>query len=141
MDVTGIFTSAPFVADLGIEPVAIDEGRCESRLELGDRHLQHDGFVHAGVLATMADHSAGAAAATLLRPGRIVLTAEFKISLLRAARGESLHCVARVIKPGSRIMFAESEVHCETGGEARLVAKASVSLAVVPDGRQAPPPG
>lgn len=137
VDVADIFRSAPFVAELGIEPVTIGEGCCKSRLQLGDKHLQHDGYVHAGVLATIADHSAGAAAATMLRPGQIVLTAEFKISLLRAARGEQLHCVAQVIKLGSRLTFAESEVYCESGGRSRLVAKATVSLAVVPDPRLA----
>ena len=128
-----MFSAAPFVAELGVEPESISEGRCESRLQLAERHLQHDGFVHAGVIATMADHSAGAAATTLLAEGQIVLTAEFKISLLRAARGDALRCVAVVIKAGSRITFAEAEVHCETGSTARLVVKASVSLAVIPD--------
>ena len=134
-EVAGMFRKAPFVAELGVEAEAMGEGRCESRLQLGERHLQHDGYVHAGVIASMADHSAGAAATTLVKDGHIVLTAEFKISLLRAARGDCLRCVAVVIKPGSRITFAEAEVHCETGTTARLVAKASVSLAVVPDPR------
>ena len=128
-----IFRSAPFVAALGIEPQAIGDGRCVSHLELTDMHLQHNGYVHAGVLATMADHSAGAAAASLLRPGQIVLTAEFKISLLRAAQGERLRCDAEVIKPGARVVFAESTVFCEHGGAEKMVARASISLAVVPD--------
>ena len=81
MDLSAIFRSAPFVAAIGIEAETIGDGRCESSLPLREQHLQHDGVVHAGVLATMADHSAGAAAASLLRPGEIVLTTEFKVSL------------------------------------------------------------
>ena len=58
-----------------------------SALEVGGRHLQQDTFIHAGVLATMADHTAGAAAGTLVDIEEIVLTAEFKVSLLRPAVG------------------------------------------------------
>ena len=137
MDYAAIFRSAPFVAAIGIEADRIGDGHCESRLQLKEQHLQHDGVVHAGVLATMADHSAGAAAASLLRPGEIVLTTEFKISLLRAARGERLLCAAEVIKPGSRVTFAESTVRCESGDRSVLVARASVSLAVLPATTQA----
>ena len=59
MDFTEIFRAAPFVASIGIEAESVGDGRCESRLELAERHLQHDGFVHAGVLATMASKQSG----------------------------------------------------------------------------------
>ena len=137
MDFTEIFRAAPFVASIGIEAESVGDGRCESRLELAERHLQHDGFVHAGVLATMADHSAGAAAASLLRPGQMVLTTEFKISLLRAAKGVRLRCTAEVVKPGSRVTFAESTLMCETDEATVMVARASVSLAVLPASQEA----
>jgi acyl-coenzyme A thioesterase PaaI-like protein len=71
----------------------------------------------------MADHTAGAAA-SLLGLGEIVLTAEFKISLLRAARGRRLRRGAEVIRPGSRVRFAESTVYCESGVVAKRVARA-----------------
>ena len=89
-EVNRIFRSAPFIADLGLQLDSLEPGACTSVLLLEQRHLQEDGFVHAGVQATMADHTAGAAAATLLSPAQIVLTAEFKINLLRAAKGERL---------------------------------------------------
>jgi uncharacterized protein (TIGR00369 family) len=97
----------------------------------GRRHLQQDGFVHAGVQATIADHTAGAAAATLAASGHYVLTAEFKISLLRAAKGSHLTCVAKVLKAGNSLTVVESEVFCGTPGDTRLVSKATVTLAVV----------
>lgn len=126
-----IFSAAPFVASLGIRLVSLGPGECETRLEIGPSHLQQDGFVHAGVQATMADHTAGGAAATLTGPGEIVLTAEFKINLLRAAKGRTLTCRSKVLKPGSRFSVVESEVFCETGGDAVLVSKSTATLAVV----------
>jgi uncharacterized protein (TIGR00369 family) len=123
--------SAPFINALGLELVSANPGDCETVLRLRPDHLQQNGFVHGGVHAAVADHTAGAAAATLLGPEELVLTAEFKINLLRAAKGELLRCRARVLKGGSTLSVAESEVFCETAGDSVLVAKALVTLAVV----------
>ena len=128
------FTSAPFIRELGLELVSVTPGECRSRLLVATRHLQQDGFVHAGVQGAMADHTAGAAAASLLRPGQRILGAEFKINLLRAARGESMYCVARVLKAGRTLTVAEAENWCVAGGEEKLVSKALVTLAVVGEG-------
>lgn len=130
-----IFHAAPFVASLGISLVSIGPGECEAEVVIEPRHLQQDGYVHAGVQATLADHTAGGAAATLVRPDEVVLTAEFKINLLRAAKGERLRCVARVLKPGSQLTVVESEVFCVREEASRLVSKATVSIAVVSKSR------
>jgi uncharacterized protein (TIGR00369 family) len=126
-----IFTSAPFAAELGLRLESVGPGTCTSLLPLERRHLQQDGFVHAGVQASMADHTAGGAAATLLRKGQYVLSAEFKINLLRAAKGDRLVCRARVLKAGAQLTVAESEVFCVAAGAERLVSKATVTLAVM----------
>ena len=133
-EIDRIFNSAPFVSRLGLRLVSLDSGACDTELAVEEWHLQQDGFVHAGVQATVADHTAGAAAATLLEPGRIVLTLEFKINLLRPARGHRLTCRSRVLKPGSRIIVVESEVYCEGDETAPLVSKATASMAVVSPG-------
>ena len=125
-----MFGATPFVADVGIEPTAIGQGECESALDIQPRHLQQGGQVHAGVISTMADHTAGAAAFTLAEGGNAVVTADLRVSLLRAARGERLVCRAWVIKPGRQFMFTEAEVHCVAGGESQLVARFSATMAV-----------
>ena len=131
-----MFRRAPFVADLGMELESLGEGECVTFLDIAPRHLQQNGFVHAGVQATMADHSAGAAAFTLAGEGCHVVTAELKVSLLRAALGERLVCRSKVLKPGKQISFVESEVYCVTSGEERLVAKASATMAMVTEGKK-----
>jgi len=130
-EIERIFLSAPFIADLGVRLESVAPGECRTSLVLVERHLQQDGYVHAGVQATVADHTAGAAAATLVGPGQYVLTAEFKINLLRSAKGSHLTCVAKVLKAGSSLTVVESEVFCGTADEPRLVSKATVTLAVV----------
>jgi len=127
-----VFHGAPFVAELGIAPTAIGAGRCESELVIRPQMLQHTGQVHAGVVTTLADHTAGAAAQSMIDvEGGVAITAELKISLLRPAQGERLVCRGRVLKPGKAISFVESEVFCIAGGKESLVAKVSATMSVV----------
>ena len=126
-----IFNAAPFVANLGIRLVSLASGTCESELVVEPRHFQQDGFVHAGVQATMADHTAGGAAVTTIEPGHVILTVEFKINLLRAAKGDRLTCRPKVLRPGFRLIVVESEVLCEDEGTSKLVSKTTASIAVV----------
>ena len=127
-----ILDGAPFTRDLGLRLESLGEGTCTTVLDLEERHLQQDGFVHAGVQATIADHTAGTAGATLISDGRAVLSIEFKINLLRPARGERLVCRAKVLRPGRSVSVVESEVYAVEEGRERLVSKAMVTLAVVP---------
>lgn len=136
----GFFASAPFMVDLGIEPVAASEGRVTTVLPLARRHLQHTGQVHAGVMASMADHTMGAAGQTMAAEGYWIITAELKTSLLRPGKGERLVCEAWVVKPGRTLTFTEAEVFAEAGDRARtLVMKASATMALVPAERPAWP--
>lgn len=131
-----IFDRAPFVKHLGVRIDQARPGELHTSLVVQPHHLQHTGFVHAGVITTLADHSAGAAAQSSLgdplagQTGYVV-TAELKVSLLRAAKGGRLRCVARVLKPGRQIVFTESEVWCDDGQREQLVAKLSGTMAVV----------
>src|SRR5262245_41897675 len=125
-----IFASAPFMVDLGVVPIAVGEGTVSTELLVARRHTQQTGVVHAGVMATMADHSMGAAAQTLAPEGHWILTAELKTSLLRPARCERLVCEAHVLKPGRMITFTEAHVWAVSGDERTLVMKASATMAV-----------
>ncbi|HSL99004.1 MAG TPA: PaaI family thioesterase [Candidatus Limnocylindria bacterium] len=127
-----IFQRAAFIEDLGIGLSDLGPGWCESALEVLPKHLQQDGYVHAGVQATMADHTAGGAAGTLAAEEELILTVEFKINFLRPALGERLRCRAAVLRQGRTLNVAESEVYAQRDGNEKLVAKAMVTLALVP---------
>jgi uncharacterized protein (TIGR00369 family) len=88
--------------------------------------------VHAGVIASMADHTMGAAAQTVAPDGLLVMTAELKTSMLRASRGERLVCEAWVVKAGRTISFTEAEVYAVHGPHRTLVVKASATMALTP---------
>lgn len=125
------FHSSPFMVDLGVEPTAVQDGRVTTSLTILPRFMQHTSQVHAGVMATLADHTMGAAAQTMAAAGHMAITAELKTSLLRPGRGERLVCEAHVIKPGRNLCFTEAEVFAESGGQRVLVLKASATMAMV----------
>jgi len=125
------FARQGIVGHLGIEVDDLGEGWFQTSLCPGPRHTQQDGFVHAGVLATMADLSGGFAAHTLVAPNERVLTVEFKINFLRPALGDQILCRSKVLKRGKSITVSSSELFAVTGEREAMVAKAIVTLAVI----------
>jgi uncharacterized protein (TIGR00369 family) len=126
-----IFEQAAFVNDMGIRLVDAGPGWCETELDVLPRHFQHHEYVHAGVQATMADHTAGAAATTLVGEHEYVLSAEFKINFLRPARGQQLRCRSQVLKPGRTLIVVESEILAGDREQSTLIAKAMFTMAIL----------
>src|SRR6266851_4330737 len=126
-----IFQNAAFVRLLGIELSSCGTGWCETRVNLSPSLQQQHGFIHAGMLMTLADHTCGGATASTVPEDREVITVENKVSFLRPALGPVLICRAEVLRAGRNLIFVEAEVLVE-GEEGRvMVAKASSTLAVI----------
>jgi uncharacterized protein (TIGR00369 family) len=123
--------SRGFIEYCGFKTIDLKRGSVESSLNVADHHRQQDGFVHAGVMATMADHTAGYAGFTTVRDDRRILTVEFKINFLRPAAGRLLRCRARVIREGSNLIVAEAEVYDVRDEGSVLCAKALLTQAAV----------
>jgi uncharacterized protein (TIGR00369 family) len=127
-----IFETAKFVRSLGIELLSSGHGWCQTRIAALPSHLQQHGFVHAGVIMTLADHTCGGAAASTVPEEKDVITVETKTSFLRPAANPELTCRAEVLRAGKNLIFVEAEVRSQRNGETVLVAKASSTLAVIP---------
>lgn len=125
-----IFDTADFVRDLGMQLTQIEDEFCETTLIPGPRHRQQHGLIHAGVMATMADHTSGCAARGVVGLDRDVVSVEFKINFLRPAVADRLRCRGRVLRGGKMLVICEAEVFAEREGEEKLVSKAMVTLAV-----------
>ena len=121
-----------FPAHCGFEVVRVDRGVFETRLAVREEHRQQDGFVHAGVMATMADHTAGYAAFTLVSEAERILTIEFKINYFKPAVWDTLACRSQVVHEGKTILVSQSDVFSVSdGGEEKQVARATVTLMAV----------
>jgi len=123
--------SRGFIKHCQIRAEVVRRGFFESRVRIEDHHRQQDGFIHAGIMATMADHTAGYAAFTTVSEEFQILTIEFKVNFLKPAHGEALVCRSKVIREGAQIIIAESEISDVKGGAETLVAKALVTLMAV----------
>lgn len=117
-------------------------GACLSRVEIGEseitlpysKHLiQQHGYLHAGVVATIADSSAGYAAFTLSPVNASVLTTEFKINLLSPAKGEKFIARAKVLRAGRTLQIVTSEVFAVDNDEEKLCAFLTATIMTMID--------
>ncbi len=132
--IEGALRAQGFFRFLDTEITTLDHGVCTLALEKRPELLQQNGYVHGGVVAYLVDNASAAAAATRLRPGQSVLTAEYKVSFVSPATGDTLLCRAEVVKAGRRMSVVEARVFSrEKDGREDLVAVALTTMAVVDD--------
>ena len=103
-------------------------GYCEIKLPYSKNLTQQHGFFHAGVVATIADNTAGYAAYSLMDSNSTILTVEFKINLIAPAKGEYLVGKAKVIKKGKTLTICQSEVFAQIGEDQKLCAITQTTL-------------
>lgn len=104
---------------IGGELARVEPGVVEIRLPYRPDLTQQDGYVHAGIVTTIADSACGYAAYTLMPPESDVLAVEFKVNLLRPANGELFIARAEVIKPGRTLTVVRADVIAVSAGEER----------------------
>jgi uncharacterized protein (TIGR00369 family) len=104
------FERQRFMSTLGARLTHLAPGEVDLELVPRDDLAQQHGFLHAGVLATLADSACGYAALSLMPPGAAVLSAEFKINLLAPAAGERIVARGRVIKSGRTLTVCSADV-------------------------------
>jgi uncharacterized protein (TIGR00369 family) len=114
----------------GVELVDASSGAVEVAFEAGPHHLNLQGLVHGGILATLADTAMGLAVRTVLQPGRRHVTVQLGVQFLSPGRPGRIVAHGRSVKIGSQLGFAEADV-TDTNG--RLLAKAQSTLSVTTD--------
>ena len=120
-----------FPAFCGIEVTRAAHGIFETQLQVRPQHYQQDGFVHAGMVATIADHTAGYASFTTVGEGLRILTVEFKINYFKPATGPLIICRGEVINSGRKIKVSEAQVFSLVDGVEKLVSKGMFTQMVV----------
>jgi uncharacterized protein (TIGR00369 family) len=97
-------------------------GEVEIELAFRADLTQQHGYLHAGIVTTIADSACGYAAMSLAPPGGEVLSVEFKINLLSPAVGESFVARANVKRSGRSITVCAGDVFALRDGQEKLVA-------------------
>ena len=92
-----------------------------------------NGFLHAGIVSTIADSACGYAAYSLMPADAAVLTVEYKVNFLSPAQGERMIARARVIKPGRTVSVCTCDVFAVTNAKERIVATMLGTIMAVRD--------
>lgn len=109
---------------IGAELGRIEPGIVDITLPYRTELTQQNGYLHAGVITTIADSACGYAAYSLMPAGSEVLSVEFKVNLLRPAKGDKFLAHAEVIKAGKTLTVVRADVYGVSGamGDQILVA-------------------
>jgi len=116
-DVRDSLHSQSFMSLIGAEATAIDPGRVVIEMPYRADLCQQNGFVHAGVIASIGDSACGYAALTLMPDDSDVLSVEFKVNLLAPARGDRFRATADVVRPGRTLTVVQAQVLAITEGQ------------------------
>lgn len=107
---------------IGAELTRVEPGVIEITLPYRADLAQQHGYLHAGIVTTIADSACGYAAYSLMPPHSEVLSVEFKVNLLRPAKGETFSAVAAVVKAGKTLTVVRADVFGIEQGRRELVA-------------------
>jgi uncharacterized protein (TIGR00369 family) len=140
-EVRASFARQRVMALIGASLTRLEAGAVDITLPYRADLTQQNGFIHAGVITTIADSACGYAAYSLMPPESDILTVEFKINLLRPAAGERFVAEGRVLRPGAQLTVARAEVMACRGDERVLIAAMQATLIrLVRDASSALPP-
>ena len=120
--VRACFARQAFMATLGARIVSVAPGDVVLELPFHQALTQQHGFLHAGVVAALADNACGFAALSLMPPGAAVMSVEFKINLMAPAAGTLFRASGRVIRAGRTLTVCGAEVAATNGDQKKVVA-------------------
>ena len=116
----------PYGELIGLTFTKLEQGYSQCILHTENKLMNPHGFLHGGVLYSMADTGMGAALYSLLKENEICATIEVKITYFKPVNNGDLVCNTEVIHKGRSISALESEI---TNNE-KLVAKASGTFSI-----------
>jgi uncharacterized protein (TIGR00369 family) len=120
-----------FMKTLGARLVSVVPGEVALELPFDPRLTQQNGFLHAGVVAALADNACGYAALSLMPAAAEVLSVEFKVNLMRPAAASLFRAVGRVVRAGRTLTVCTAEVGAVEDGKETIVALMQATMMTV----------
>ena len=109
-EIKASFAKQTIMGLIGAELSRVEPGIVEITLPYRADLAQQHGYLHAGIVTTIADTACGYAAYSLMPPTSEVLSVEFKVNLTRPAKGEMFVALAEVIKSGRTLTVVRADV-------------------------------
>lgn len=120
-----------FLTTIGARLEEAEEGRvvlsCVNRPDL----TQQNGFLHGGVTAALAEVACGSACLTMAEENHHILSAEFKMNLLRPVVCNKIRAEGTVLKAGRKLIVSESVVTDPQTG--KILAKMTSTMMPIAD--------
>jgi len=116
------FNAQALMAHIGAQLSRLEPGLVEITMPFYSDLTQQNGFLHAGIVTTLADTACGFAALSLMPEGANVLSVEFKQNLLAPAVGETFVARGQVLRAGRTLSVCQGEVRALQQDEPKLIA-------------------
>src|SRR5262245_64751766 len=116
------FKSQGLMATLGARLVSVADGEVQIELPFSEKLSQQHGYIHAGAITSIVDSACGYAALTKAPFECDVVTAEFKINLVRPAIGERFLEIGKVLTSGKLLTVCTGEVQAFSGDNYKVIA-------------------
>lgn len=127
------FDSQGLMKTIGASLHEVKDGEVRIKLPFSTSLSQQKGFVHAGAITAIVDSACGYAALTKAPDGVEIVTAEFKVNLLRPAVGVDFLAIGKVEKAGRLLTVCTGEVRAfnEVNESYKVVALMQASFVTV----------
>ncbi|MFC2074082.1 PaaI family thioesterase [Campylobacterota bacterium] len=96
-------------------------------LDVRQEHLQHMGYIHGGVISTLADNTGWFVLEPHLQKNQTAMTQELTVNYLYPGKGEIVSAIGKLVKIGKRSAFISVELYCDN----RLIATSTSHLAIL----------
>jgi uncharacterized protein (TIGR00369 family) len=102
---------------IGLKTITLEDGYAVMELTVSDEHLNSQGSLHGGIVATMVDHAGGIAGCLCKETGtmRKAVTVSLTTSFLAGVASGRVIAIARKRPGGQRIYVSTVEITDETG--------------------------
>lgn len=113
---------------IGASITLLEAGAVDITLPYREDLTQQNGFIHAGIITTIADSACGYSSYSLMPEGSDVLSVEFKINLLKPAKGEKFVAEGRIVRSGKTLTVARCDVFGYQSGNREAIAAMQATL-------------
>lgn len=108
--ITASFNKQGLMKTLGATLSLVEQAQVQITLPFSTHLSQQHGYLHAGAVTSIVDSACGYAALTVAPAGYEVVTAEFKINLMRPALGRAFVAIGNVQNAGKLLTVCTGEV-------------------------------
>ncbi|WP_423194754.1 PaaI family thioesterase [Cupriavidus sp. H18C2] len=127
------FDAQGLMRTLGARLLHVASGEVHIELPFSMHLSQQHGYLHAGATTSVLDSACGYAALTKAQRGLEVVTAEFKVNLMRPALGERFLAIGRVQNAGKLLSVCTGEIRAFGDGDTyKVIALMQATMVTVP---------